>query len=535
MRVNHNLISLNALRHLGETNRATNTNLERLSSGMRINSGKDGPAEMIISEIMRAQVAGLNQSIKNSEVGISMVQTAEGTLGEINAMLINMRQLALHAANEGANDQKMMQADQNEAERLLSTIDRLAMTTGFGNKPLFDGGSAVTGVTVGEKLRFVSATPETQNAPTKTGWEMNIQQVATRTYVSGTKPVSIRDVEEGIEMVINEGNRVVELKTKQDRELVETLQALLQNHRLNPKVYDKEQVEAAMATVIARSLDDKAKEAGLKVDVFINEMGMLTVRHQMFGSEPTFSVVSSISGILATKAFDATYSDGGQDVGGYIGGEVAVGKGQLLYGGNATPVEGLVVQYSGELETRMEDILDEQGNVIAQQLVRDTAENLVGDEVDGYVHVAQNSVTYQIGPNAGQTVRFSLGNLRTDNFAQGVENESEFRSLADIDLTTGESAQDALILIDRAIDELTDLRGDLGSFQRNSLENNLKNLRVAHENMVNAESVIRDTDMASEMSEFTKNQILLASGTAMAAQANQIPKSVLQLLGSAQG
>ena len=78
------------------------------------------------------------------------------------------------------------------------------------------------------------------------------------------------------------------------------------------------------------------------------------------------------------------------------------------------------------------------------------------------------------------------------------------------------------------------LRGDLGSFQRNSLESNLKNLRVAQENMVNAESVIRDTDMAAEMSDFTKNQILLASGTAMAAQANQIPKSVLQLLGGAQ-
>jgi len=182
----------------------------------------------------------------------------------------------------------------------------------------------------------------------------------------------------------------------------------------------------------------------------------------------------------------------------------------------------------------VENIKDGQGNVVGQQLVRSTAEELISDEVDGYVHVAQNSVTYQIGPNANQTVRFSLGNLRTDNMSRGIDNESEYRSLADIDLTSGDGAQDALILIDEAIDELTVLRGDLGSFQRNSLENNLKNLRVAQENMVNAESVIRDTDMAKEMSDFTKNQILLASGTAMAAQANQIPKSVLQLLGGAQ-
>ena len=87
-------------------------------------------------------------------------------------------------------------------------------------------------------------------------------------------------------------------------------------------------------------------------------------------------------------------------------------------------------------------------------------------------------------------------------------------------------------MIDNAIDEVTSLRGNMGSFQRNSLEANLRHLRVASENLTNAESVLRDSDMALEMSDFTKNQILLASGTAMSAQANQIPKSVLQLLGS---
>ena len=88
------------------------------------------------------------------------------------------------------------------------------------------------------------------------------------------------------------------------------------------------------------------------------------------------------------------------------------------------------------------------------------------------------------------------------------------------------------MLIDNAIMEIGVLRGNLGSFQKNSLESNLRNLRVSSENLTNAESVIRDSDMAAEMSDFTKNQILIASGTAMAAQANQIPKSVLQLLGS---
>jgi len=123
-----------------------------------------------------------------------------------------------------------------------------------------------------------------------------------------------------------------------------------------------------------------------------------------------------------------------------------------------------------------------------------------------------------------------LDDLRSEQIARGVENESGFSSLADIDLTNSTGAQDSIQLIDKAIMEIGVLRGNLGSFQRNSLESNLRNLRVSSENLSNAESVIRDSDMAAEMSDFTKNQILIASGTAMAAQANQIPKSVLQLI-----
>jgi flagellin len=100
-------------------------------------------------------------------------------------------------------------------------------------------------------------------------------------------------------------------------------------------------------------------------------------------------------------------------------------------------------------------------------------------------------------------------------------------------VTNSDSAQDSIKLIDQAIMEIGVLRGNLGSFQRNSLESNLRNLRVSSENLMHAESVIRDSDMAAEMSDFTKNQIMVASGTAMAAQANQIPKSVLQLISNA--
>ena len=134
MRINNNISSLNTQRQLANVNEATTKSLERLSSGMKINRGADGPAALVISENMRAQISGLNQAIENSENGISMVQTAEASLSEVNRLLNNVRQLAVHASNEGVNDEKMLEADQQEIENALSTIDRISQYTQFGTK-----------------------------------------------------------------------------------------------------------------------------------------------------------------------------------------------------------------------------------------------------------------------------------------------------------------------------------------------------------------------------------------------------------------
>ena len=107
---------------------------------------------------------------------------------------------------------------------------------------------------------------------------------------------------------------------------------------------------------------------------------------------------------------------------------------------------------------------------------------------------------------------------------------SRFKALSDIDVRGFQGAQDTLLLVDQAINEITSTRGELGAFQKNTLESNLQNLRVANENLVSSESVLRDVDMASEMASFTRNQIMTESATAMLAQANQAPTSVLRLL-----
>jgi flagellin len=144
------------------------------------------------------------------------------------------------------------------------------------------------------------------------------------------------------------------------------------------------------------------------------------------------------------------------------------------------------------------------------------------------INNVDQSLVFQVGPNVGQFVKIGVQNMSASNLGKNVAG-SMWASLAEINVTTAQGAQDAQAVIDVAIDEVTRVRGDLGSFQKNTLESNLRNLRIAAQNLTASESRIRDTDMAKEISEFTKSQVLMQTGTAMLAQANQIPQTILSL------
>ncbi|KAA3630708.1 MAG: flagellin [Calditrichaeota bacterium] len=143
------------------------------------------------------------------------------------------------------------------------------------------------------------------------------------------------------------------------------------------------------------------------------------------------------------------------------------------------------------------------------------------------INNTDQSLVFQIGANVGQTTKIGLRDMSANALGNNIS--STYLSLADIDVTTVQGAQDAQSIIDAAINEVSTTRGTLGSFQKNTLESNLRNLRIAAQNLTASESQIRDTDMASEMSTFTKYQILSQAGTAMLAQANQVPQTVLSL------
>jgi flagellin len=219
------------------------------------------------------------------------------------------------------------------------------------------------------------------------------------------------------------------------------------------------------------------------------------------------------------------------DVAGEINGEEATGKGQVLTGnvGNAN-TDGLAIRYSGKAlpgQPNPPDVPDSLEPAV-QPTERDLG-NLSSINA-GTVTLAQNSLVFQIGSNAEQTSSLALRNMRTNSLGTGVENVSTFESLADIDVTGPIKAQDSMRVLDRALEEVSSTRGEIGAFQKNNLESNLNYLRIAHENVMSSESVIRDADMAEEMTKFTRNQIMVESSTAMLAQANARSESVLRLL-----
>ena len=497
LRINHNTAAINSWRNLQQTDEEMGKTLERLSSGYKINRAGDSPANLVISEQMRSQISSMEQATANSEIAIAMVQTAEASLNEVNNVLVSMRQLALHAANEGANDDKMLAADQAEMENAITTIDRMARQASFGTRKLLNGSNGISGLGIGDGIEFVRGDVVSQSSPAE-GYKVDITELATKARLEGERSLTQDEIAMGgIQITLQENGNNITYFTN----VGETMDTMLKN------------------------LDQLVKQNNLKLNVGLTEDQRLFVEHQEFGSEPSFGATSNVAGLLTDEANTLQGGIQGTDVHGTIGGELAYGDGQYLTAAKNTKADGTVIKYAGGIKTELQvdeaglPLLDAQGNPLPPK-----------EGIEGYVQVTNNALAFQVGPHQGETAWIELPNLNTHVMSRRVENDSGYTSLADIDLTTAQGAQDALKMIDQSIYEITSARGNLGAFQKNTLESNLNNLRYASENLISAESVIRDTDMAKEMSNFTKQQILLASGTAMLGQANQTPKAVLSLL-----
>ncbi|HEX7926600.1 MAG TPA: flagellin [bacterium] len=490
VRINNNIAALRTAHTMSEVDRKLAESLEKLSSGFRINRGADNPSGLVISEQMRGQISGINQAISNTELATAMLQTAEGSITEVNNILIRIRERALHAANEGGNDRQSVEADEIEVKAGIEAIGRIATSTSFGKRNLLDGSSGIIGEAQGQGLVFLSATQRTHTSPIA-GYSVEVTQLLSRAVLEGRSRVDADEVRD-LTVSLIEGGKSVRISG------------------------DRHDSPDSFVGRLRYAVD----QAGLRLDVLFND-GRLTIRHKDYGSQPTFQAISSIDGVLSRDAGAIERPEPGTDIAGTIGGESARGSGLVLRGqtGNEN-TDGLSVRYTGPY-VRTGD-RTEEGEAIREY--QPTTGNV------GTVNVANNALDFQIGPNVGQRIGIALPALSPQFLARKVDTETGFSSLQDVRVTTPATARDTLKLVDSAIDEITEMRGRLGAIQKDGLESNLNTLRVTAENLLAAESTIRDTDIAKELAEYTRNRILFDANVALLAQANQQSTSVINLI-----
>ncbi len=475
---------MNAHRNLILKDGEINRTLEKISTGLEIVRGADGPASLVLSEQLRSQVSGLRQAVKNTEVAISMVQTTEAALEEVSRGLIDLRKLAVHASNEAVNDTLSLKADQEEVNNILQSLDRIAKQTSFGSRKLLDGSGSVSGTAVGQGLEFISGTAETESSSAE-GYEVKVIDGASKSFL-------ISDNFPDTEFI--------------DPDEVEVITLVESGNLIKYKIGEGEQIGDAVS-----KLNDLIKSNGLDLTASVYKEDQIFIEHNQYGEDHDFLASSSTSGFLSDQANTLTKSILGTDVSGTIGGYAATGKGEILTADKGTPANGVAIKYSGIPEE-----FSEEGSIVGRVLVQ------------------QESLLFQLGASFGETANLSLTPTFSHDLGRGIDNESGYESIKDIDLTNFQGAQDALKLVVSASNDISSLRGRLGALQKNSLESTANYLRNSVENIVASESTIRDADIAEKTAELIRGQIQFQSASIATLHAANSPKAVINLLGSIQ-
>jgi flagellin len=473
-RVNTNVNAMNALRNLGQTNTDFSKSITRLSTGLRINSAADDPAGLIISETFRAQLSSIDQAMRNSQDAINYAKTAEGAFDEVNRLLRDARSLAVSSANTGTLTQLQIQANQEQLSSIASSITRIAQTTQFGTKKLLDGTSGVTAaVTAGNSISAIRMTGTFGGQALTSAATVTLAAITAGTQASITSATFTN---------------------------VTSAVGSAGSFTLNGVTF------SASANTSAQDLITQINAATAQTGVVAAYEGTaITLRSTRFGSAAEINLVDG-SGVIRNGGAGSSSSNGTD------------ATAQVTIGGTTN------VAFTGGLNGNDGITLrDVDGNEISLT----SGGNVTSLTAAAIGQTRIGSSTFQIGANAGQTASFSLGNYVASQLGTGAV---EGRNLANLDMSTASGATDAIRVIDKAIDEISRIRGQIGNFQRNVLESNIRSLGVSRENLAASESSIRDTDVAQEMTQYTKLQILQQAGMSVLTQANSAPQQVLNLL-----
>jgi flagellin len=480
LKINHNIAALNAYNNLSKNMSNTSKTLEKLSSGLRINRAADDAAGLAISEKMRSQIRGLSQADRNILDGVSLVQTAEGGLQSIHNMLQRARELSVQAGNDTLTDSDR-QGIQEEIEQLKQGINDTANNTQFNGINLLNLDD--DGYFVDKTITKTISTDYTVTVP-----------VTTTETVTWTEEVT----------EIDEESSIVDLSKASSITIYE------QTDRPFPS-YEKTYSIDSLESGISWSIDD-GEEYEFSLDT---ENDTVTVK-----SLPPVSLfnitgirVNGISGYDEAEIWASTIVGSTGEINNP---EQILGNNLLDYPyfGNTTNEEmSLTVNFEAHKKTVTEVTKSEEIETTTDVEKQVTETQVITERVRVKV---PGSIILQVGANEKEEFEVDLTDARTT--ALGIDG---------IDVV--EDAQDAIKKLDEAIKIVSSERSKYGAYQ-NALEHIHSNVSNAEVNLTSAESRIRDTDMASEMTKFTKNNILNQSAQAMLAQANQLPQGILQLL-----
>lgn len=472
---------MTAIRQLNLTDEMTAGVTQRLASGLRINSGSDDAAGLIISEGLRAHIKGLDQALRNTQDAVNMAKTAEGAMSEVTGLIVSLKSLAIHAANSAVVDSNQLLADQAQVRAVIESIDRIATHTSWGTKKLLNGSAgASAGITRTDLVNSLYIGGEF-NGQTIADGPIDVTQVTAATQ---STTGAMATVYANANTAVNAGTFI-----------------------MNGETFTVKAGETV--SDVAAKINQKSDKTGVTASIVTNGAGVsISLSSVKYGSNfpisymETSDILNGGAAATPTQGVDAVYT-----VTANI--EPSGTTTETFTGGNGAGIDGLTL--TSPSGNKM--VITAAGNATA------------GTTTVGQMTVG--TMRFQIGALTGQNVDFSIPSF----FARDMGiNAVPGKTLADIDLTTQQGAQEAMSIIDDAIGQVNLLRGDLGSFQKNFLESTTRSLAVANENMTASESTIRDADIAKEMTEFTKVQILRQSGMAVLAQANQSAQSVLRLL-----
>ena len=483
--INTNVASLNAQRNLSASQSSLNTSIQRLSSGLRINSAKDDAAGLAISDRMNSQIKGMTQATRNANDGVSMAQTAEGALSSSGDMLQRIRELAVQSSNSSnsASDRKALQT---EVTQLTSELNRVANTTEFNGTKLLDGSMGTAnfqiGANAGQLISMTGSNFQTNTYGDNRVANSALQATADGAYTGGTLNIN--------------GYQGSKPLTVADNSSAKTVAA-----QINGATSDTGVTATAKTDVLIKPGAEKSFTMKLNSDN-TDDADAVTISFSTGkgdGADAYASAISAFNAQTAKTGVTAAYD--------------ATNKGIKL------------TSASGE-DIKLENTSAAGNTVGVQNYSADGTPNATDAMT---LDNAQKSVSHgQVTMDSEQS--FSVDDQTGLNLdGDGTKGASQLNSVAKIDISTFEGSQLAIKIADAALSSVNGQRAQLGALQ-SRFDSAISNLQSSTENLSASKSRITDTDFASETANMTRGQILQQAGTSMLAQANSLPNGVLSLL-----